>query len=42
MDHRELVLVISEHCGLQVVCLVHQRMMPLQAVCFNPCEWAVL
>lgn len=35
MDHRDLVLVINGHCDLQVVCLVHQRIMPVQAVCFN-------
>lgn len=36
------MLVINEHCGLQVVCLVHQMMMPVQAINFNQCEGVIL
>lgn len=39
--HGELVLVIDGHCGLQVMCLVHQ-MMPIQAINFNQYEGFIL
>lgn len=35
------MLVINEHCGLQVVCLVHQMMVPVQTISFNQYEGVI-
>lgn len=40
--HRMLIVVIGKRCGLQIVCLVHQIMMPVQAIRFNEYEGIIL